>query len=49
MGDLHYLEENMLSAWQAGINPSLNEKLNEMRAVYTAQKQQQPLAHTVNA
>jgi uncharacterized protein len=47
--NLHYLEENMLSAWQAGINPSLNEKLNEMRAVYTAQKQQQPLAHTVNA
>ena len=47
--NLHYLEENMLSAWQAGINPSLNEKLNEMRAVYTAQKQQQPLAQTVNA
>jgi uncharacterized protein len=47
--NLHYLEENMLSAWQTGINPSLNEKLNEMRSVYTAQKQQQPPAYTVNA
>lgn len=44
--NLHYLEENMLCAWQAGINPSLNEKLNEMRAVYATQQQQKPLAHT---
>jgi uncharacterized protein len=46
--NLHYLEENMLSAWQAGINPSLNDKLSEMRSVYTAQQQQKTLAHAMN-
>lgn len=39
--NLRYLEENMISDWQAGINSSLNAKLNEMRAVYAAQQQQQ--------
>lgn len=31
--NLHYLEENMLNDWQQGVNPSLNAKLNEMRAI----------------
>jgi uncharacterized protein len=35
--NLHYLEENMLDDWQHGLNPSLNTKLNEMRAIAAQQ------------
>jgi uncharacterized protein len=47
--NLHYLEENMISDWQAGINPSLNDKLNEMRAIYATQQQQKTPTHIMDS
>lgn len=36
--NLHYLEENMLAAWEAGTNPSLASMLAQMRRAYDAQQ-----------
>lgn len=37
----HYLEAEMLRAWEAGMNPSLQEKLLEMKRVYEQQQADQ--------
>src|SRR5262249_32321309 len=35
-GNLKYLEENMLSAWTSGSNPSLADMLQQMRVAFAA-------------